>query len=479
MFEKINFKYTDATEEKVYAPKLIEDCYVDLENILERVNDPSKFIVLGTKGSGKSALASKLQLSSNSKWNKFIATDDLEQFEFNLLEKTGGEKGKTIGGAVSVWQLLLLIRILSLLLRDEEFKIKNGGVEALGNALQRHGLTPSSNLVSIVQQTSRRGAFLAFKTVYSELRGENTSDTVTKLKDPAAVLESLKELIGGCVPSSSSFRFIIDGLDHPLKDGRSTAAYLGDLINATRAINLYFAGLKVNAKIIIMIRDEVLALIPDPNLAKRVNDNGILLNWYDNSRAPLETSLLKVIEKRAHVAGYSEPIKKLWQDWFGFNIDSKESTGFILDNTRFLPRDLISFFRELQKIDATPPFERKQILSALGNYSEWFLQELSDGLVGFVVEEVRSELPAIISELGRRFSFQEFVEKIKEHGLTGKQSPEEIAKDMFNASWVGNVWKTNEGTDRFSFKHRKRNATFNRNRDMLVHNGLWKALNLI
>ncbi len=479
MFEKINFKYTDATEERVYAPEIIEACYVDIENILERINEPSRFIVIGTKGAGKSALASKLQISSSSKWSKFVSTDDLEQFEFSLLEKTGGEKGKAIGGAISVWQLLLFIRILSLLLQDEQFKIENGGVEALGSALQRHGLSPSSSLVSIVQQTSRRGAFFTFKTIYAELRGENTTDTTTKLKDPAAVLESLKDLIGECKPSSSSFRFIIDGLDHPLKDGRSTAAYLGDLINAARSINLYFASLKIDAKIIILIRDEVFALIPDPNLAKRLNDNGISLKWYDNSRVPLSTALLRIIEKRAQAAGYTKSIQELWGSWIGHTIDSKESTGFILDNTRFLPRDLISFFRELQHISTTPPFQRHQILAALGNYSEWFLQELSDGLVGFVVEEVRTELPAILSELGRCFTFDQFIEKLQEHRLHEKQSPEEIAKDMFNASWIGNVWKTDEGTDRFSFKHRKRNATFNRNRDMLVHNGLWKALNLI
>lgn len=479
MFEKINFMYTDATEERIYAPEIISKCYVDIENILEKINEPSKFLVIGTKGAGKSALASKIQISSSPKWNKFSSTDDLEQFEFSLLEKTGGEKGKSIGGAVSVWQLLLLIRILSLLLQDEQFKLENNGVEALGDALQRHGLSPSSSLVSIVQQTSRRGAFFTFKTIYAELRGENTNDTTTKLKDPAAVLESLKELIGDCKPSSSSFRFVIDGLDHPLKDGRSTAAYLGDLINAARSVNLYLASLKIDAKIIVLIRDEVLALIPDPNLAKRINDNGIPLKWYDNARAPLETSLLNIIEKRAHAVGYTEPINKLWETWFPSYIDSRESTGFILDNTRFLPRDLISFFRELQKINSTPPFQRSQILTALGNYSEWFLQELSDGLVGFVGEDTRSELPAILSELGRRFTFDQFAKKLKEHGLTENQSPEEIAKDMFNASWVGNVWKTEESTDRFSFKHRKRNANFNRSREMLVHNGLWKALNLI
>jgi len=151
----------------------------------------------------------------------------------------------------------------------------------------------------------------------------------------------------------------------------------------------------------------------------------------------------------------------------------------VLDNTRFLPRDLISFFRELQRIGATPPFDRRQVLAALSNYSEWFLQELSDGLVGFTDEEVRGELPSILSELGRRFTFEEFKIKLAEHGLAGRQSAEEIAKDMFNASWIGNVWKTAEGTDRFSFKHRKRNAAFNRNYGLIIHSGLWKELNLV
>lgn len=479
MFENINFKYTDATEEKVYSPELIDECYVDLMDILSKVNEPAKFLVIGTKGAGKSALASKLQMESGPEWNKFVSADDLEEFEFNLLEKTGGEKGKSIGGAISVWQLLLLIRILDLLVKDELFQFNNSNVLQLYRAMQNHGLSPSSSLVAIIQQTSRRGAFLTFKAIHAEMRGENVSDTTTKLKDPAAVLQTIKELIGTCEPTESSFRLIIDGLDHPLKNGRKNSAYLGDLINASRALNLYFANLKIDAKIIIMIRDEVLSLIPDPNLAKRISDNGIPLKWYDNVRSPLQTSLLEVIEKRAHAVGYKESISFLWKQWFDPYIDGKESTTFILDNTRFLPRDLISFFRELQEISVTPPFSRDQVLSALANYSEWFLQELSDGLVGFVPENIRSDLPSILSELGRRFTFADFSEKLLEHGLGDEYSPEEIAKDMFNASWIGNVWQTKESTDRFSFKHRKRNASFNRNHKIIIHNGLWKALNLI
>jgi len=32
-FQDINFKYTDAEEEKLYAPELIDKAYIDINNI--------------------------------------------------------------------------------------------------------------------------------------------------------------------------------------------------------------------------------------------------------------------------------------------------------------------------------------------------------------------------------------------------------------------------------------------------------------
>jgi hypothetical protein len=479
MFSDINFKYTDASEEALYAPELIDGAYVDVGNILDEIESPQKFLVVGPKGAGKSALSSKLKRASIGVWNKFVETDELEQFEFKLLEKTGGERGTSIGGAVTVWQLLLFIRIISLLLKDKLFEIKNPSLVNLSNRLKTHGLSPSESLVALVQQTSRKGAFVSFKALFGEFRGDAGSDASSKIKDPAAILDAIKDAFLAVEPSDSSFSLILDGLDHPIKSGRSNAVYLGDLINATRSTNAYFIERKIKAKVIILIRDEVLSVIPDPNLTKRVVDNGIVLKWYDNTRSPFETSLMKVVESRAHLAGIEGDIQELWSQWFPEVIDHRDSVTFILDNTRYLPRDLISFFRSAQELGSQPPFNRNKVLAALGNYSEWFLSELSDALVGFVAEEVRSELPGILNELGRRFTFEELERKLVERKLNEKQPTEQLAKDLFNTCWIGNVWKTEEGTDRYSWKYRKRNAAFNKTYQMIIHAGLWKALNLV
>jgi ABC-type multidrug transport system fused ATPase/permease subunit len=62
MFRDINFRYTDAQEERLHAPELIDKAFVDIENILEEIEKPEKFLVVGPKGAGKSALSSKLQI---------------------------------------------------------------------------------------------------------------------------------------------------------------------------------------------------------------------------------------------------------------------------------------------------------------------------------------------------------------------------------------------------------------------------------
>ncbi len=69
-FKEINFKYTDAEEEKLYAPELLDQAYVDINGILEEIEKSENFLVIGPKGSGKTALSSKLQLMEKSQGHR-------------------------------------------------------------------------------------------------------------------------------------------------------------------------------------------------------------------------------------------------------------------------------------------------------------------------------------------------------------------------------------------------------------------------
>jgi hypothetical protein len=477
-FSDINFKYTDAEEERLYSPELLEKAYVDIDGILEKIAEPDKFIVIGPKGAGKTALSSKLSLMHQ--WDMFVDGDILEQFEFQLLKKTGGEKDQSIGGALTAWQLILFLRLIPLFLKDTKFAEQNPHIVELRNSLDKYGLTKSDSLIHIVQYTSRRGIFGKIKSAISEVSGEQVEEDNFKIKDPASLLEALKSEFDKIAPAESKYYLVIDGLDYVLRDGRNNSPFIADLINAVRQLNIYFHQRGINAKTIILIRNEVLQLVPDPNLTKRMNDNGVQLKWYDNVRSPFDTSLLEIISKRASVAGFEGSAKKLWGDWFPPSINKSSSLDFVLVNTRFLPRDLVSFFRELQKLGKKPPFDKIDVLSALNNYSDWFLQELSDALVGLMDENLRTVMSDMITELGREFTLDQFQEKLIEYGFSKERFPaEQIARDLFNASWIGNEWDTDKGTPRYSWKHRKINAKLNVKHKIVVHSGLWKTLNLI
>lgn len=64
-FRKIDFGNTDAQTESLTNPNLLIDGYYDMENRVKRLlTTSSSFLVLGYKGSGKTALSEHLYLMS-------------------------------------------------------------------------------------------------------------------------------------------------------------------------------------------------------------------------------------------------------------------------------------------------------------------------------------------------------------------------------------------------------------------------------
>jgi energy-coupling factor transporter ATP-binding protein EcfA2 len=475
-FSKINFEYTDAQEERIHAPELIDTAYVDINCITEEIFKPNKYLVYGPKGAGKSALASKLKFMAKTRWDFFCETDDLEEFEFNLLKKTGGSAGEKIGGSVTVWKLLIYIRILSLY-KDNSFLTDSGSSAiALFDDLKKYGLLGSNSLVQVVQETSRKGLYSKFSSTFASLQGKYDKTTDSKVKDPAELVESIEYSLSELPPIESSHYLVLDGLDYLLRNGRNFAGYLADLVAAIRQVNNFFSERENNSKVIVLFRDEILDLVPDPNLTKRATDNGIPLDWYDKEGRPFESHLLQVIENRAHMAGFNKDIKYLWKEWFPVEIMGRESISFVLDSTRYLPRDLIRFFRSMQLLKKTPPFSEQDVFESLNSYSEWLASELGDALVGLLDDDVRNNVEGILSEIGPRFSTTQFEDCLDDYGLDDKHA-EKILHVLFNTSWIGNVWKKYD-KPRYAWKHRRKKAVFSPRKTSVVHNGLLKALNL-
>ncbi|APW69492.1 hypothetical protein AU626_22085 [Salmonella enterica subsp. enterica serovar Sekondi] len=477
-FKDINFEYTDAQEERLHAPNLINEAFVDINKITDSIFKPNKYIVYGPKGAGKSALASKLMFTAQEQWDFFCEIDDLEEFEFSLLKRTSGVGGEKIGGVVIVWKLLLYIRVLSLYGEDELISDSSSNLNGLITDLKKYGFLSTQSLVEVVQETSRKGLYAKFSNLFGALGLQGNIDRASeqKVKDPAGLVNAIEKALVELGEVKNKHYLIIDGLDYLLRNGKDYSQYLVDLVAAVRQVNNFFSSMRNDSKVVILFRDEILDILPDPNLTKRTTDNGIALNWYDKEGKQFDSYLLKVIENRAKLAGYTEGIKELWKMWFPDKIGKKDSILFILDNSRYLPRDLISFFRSLQSLEKSPPFSVQDIYSATSSYSEWFVSELSDALVGLVNEEIRKSIPEILSDIGPRFTAKEFYEALKEYDVT-MEIADSILDVLFNTSWIGNVWDK-FGSPRYAWRHRREKAVMNPKKGCLVHNGLLKSLNL-
>lgn len=295
-FSEINFEYTDAQEERIHAPELVDSAYVDINSITKEIFKPNKYLVYGPKGAGKSALASKLKAMSESQWDFFCEVDDLEEFEFNLLKKTSGTSGEKIGGSVTVWKLLLYIRIVSLYQGNGFLTDSGSSATALFDDLKKYGLLGSNSLIQVVQETSRKGLYSKFSSTIASVQGKYDKSTDLKVKDPAELVEAIELALSELPPLDVSHFLVLDGLDYLLRNGRNNAGYLADLVAATRQVNNFFSEKGNSSKVVILFRDEVLDLVPDPNLTKRANDNGIPLDWYDKEGKPFDSYLLQVIE---------------------------------------------------------------------------------------------------------------------------------------------------------------------------------------
>ena len=84
-FEALDFGLADAAKERLREPRLLLEGYLDHNGSYESVVDGTAFLVLGYKGSGKSALAQHIQLraaSSPTTHVRIIRLDELPLSDF-------------------------------------------------------------------------------------------------------------------------------------------------------------------------------------------------------------------------------------------------------------------------------------------------------------------------------------------------------------------------------------------------------------
>lgn len=473
-FRNINFGKADAQEEGVEYPKLLTDGYYEVNNVVQKVCCTSIFLILGYKGSGKSALSEHLKLSASD--NLYVDQQSLKDFPYKMLSKiVTGDSELEYKLKVS-WRWLLLVQILSALRQDHDAQPSNRKqFDELENFLTQSDIYPLGKMSSIVAKSTSR----SFR---GNIQGWAFSQT-TKEKNTQISLEWLidhvKRVICGFTEMHQHY-LVIDGLDDILTSREIQYQSIAALINEVKDLNLYFRQREKPFKIIVLCRTDIFERLPDANKNKIRRDCSFNLSWYiEGEDTQKECGLVDIINLRGRLV-YPD-VEDVINAFFPSKYHNNDIYSALLEMTRHTPRDFLQLLISIQEHCSSEIVNDRAIEQGVKLYSsEYFLPEIKDEMAGYISYDKIDPIINILSSFREReFLYSEFLASFEELNADKGLNADLVLNVLYECSAIGNTYPYKNGKEtRISFKYRNRHSSFVRENRIILHKGLWKALNV-
>ena len=112
-FKKINFGESSAEKEKAHSPNLLLEGFLDERGDINEVIAGARFLIYGQKGSGKSAICSRVELIADSR-NLSVKTYTLERLNYNAFEGMDTKKEAPEIKNTRSWEMVLHTALLGM-----------------------------------------------------------------------------------------------------------------------------------------------------------------------------------------------------------------------------------------------------------------------------------------------------------------------------------------------------------------------------
>lgn len=465
--------------------------FVDLNRITEDVISGDKTLILGPKGTGKSALAWFLDASQNE--NDFLCTvqdaSDLPLADIPRLE-TGQAAGTD--RTVAAWKFILLCNYLALLLKDQSCDLPNRNeVGRVTRLLRGYGLIgdTSGRAILDISKTTIEIPIPKVGTIYRRERQAklNIYSLLPYLEEWAANARSANRHI-----------LLLDGLDSIFLNDEKYDESLASMVQAAYSINQRLSGVGATGSIVLLLRHDVFnrvsLMLPDSQ--KMRDDFAVELDWRVLSGAAgFNAPLLRLVNGKAARALDVKSVDVL--SYFPKNIQVGGAHGnaprfverlqYLLNLTRHTPRDLLRLFDEIRKAEASGAFlESKETLRSeviregiLQYSTKYFTGAIRNEFAGYEngVEEAQHALDALQGLQRQRFDRATFAKQLKESGEGRGEVVDRLLKLLFFAGAIGNEVKISGGSY-LQFYHRRGDSEVHLRGNFVLHNALCHAWNV-
>ena len=471
------FGYADAQKELDREPEIFEQAFYDPHDYLKELIDGYKYLIVGRKGTGKSAYSSKLQKISKEKTDLVVKQIKLNDFQFTTFKKCNIDSDTVGNNKYNLpWKIILLTNICKIFYDDFEIKEVKEFNEVI-DILKEMNLFLDISFNNKIKSVKKLKVGLDLGIIDASIEAQVGDKPIDYIERLSIMVKLLGDTLSNLELNNRRLIFILDGLDDLLRIKEEQSVILSSLIRSIDEINELFVQREHLTKIILLIREDMLNKLVDTDLNKIIRDSAILINW-----TITPTDLKKLVDLRFIYSG-SKRKEECWLDILPNNIKNKNSWDYLIQNTLLKPRDLLQFFSALQ--DLFPEKEKindSEFIKAIKTYStNYFIEEMKNELAGFIEDKYIKLLTPVFSRIGNvEFSeskfFNEFEKIINEEkfNLTDARN---ILFNLFENSYIGQIDFSN-GKKKVFFKYRNPNAHFDNNLKFILHSGILRGLNI-
>ncbi len=450
---------------------------------LEEANqilNKNKYYVIGRKGSGKSSISEYILGLKN--FETHCEKLSFKNFPFNDLYDLDNKKFTAPNQYITLWKYLIYSTVAKLMAVNQQ--IDSTVRSKLSEIYTPDPIKSLSRTISS-WTSAEFGATILGTGGNFKLGKDVQTQTINWIER----VNALEDIIMNYCDQSTYF-IIFDELDEDYRTIKSEehSQYnylLTSLFKAVQDIKYTFSSTKINLCPIVFLRDDIYSLIRDSDKNKW-RDFKIEIEW--NSE-----KIKKLIAYRISKDANSETILNFQTAWDLIFQNTELKAGnrqtvtvnlfdYIARSTHLRPRDFIRYFQ----VCSEETINRNA--SKISNDTVKFVDRaFSNYLKDEIVDELTPLLPdieeifQIISNLRKQaFTIEEFKNEYTKY-LVSKTVLEEnidfVLDVLFKFSVLGNQNK--KKADVLYFKYMQTNMNLNRNENLVVHRGLFKALQII
>lgn len=483
--EGFNIGVAEAEGEANNSRIALSEVFEDFLDVIDQINN-EKFIILGRKGSGKSAIGEHICNIASYDANIFAKFIRRTEIDIEQIVQIGISEGERIEQEM-LFKWVILTQILSLIVQNQnlryvkdmsnlkKFLDKNRGFIAIEN----------HEIKEIIRERGININLEYFKRFYTALFNKKVA-----IKEEKAaffkLIPYLEETISKILVKDreNSYILIFDDLDIGYYKSKKDILTLSELLRIVKYYNNELFGRnQLNSKIVVLLRNDIAKhLCYNADTAKIFASYAIELNWYEEmyrtqeDRLKLKQFINKRIACNFEKNGLEYIKDKPWesfineQEFLSFDNtgNTKSSFKYVIEHTFFRPRDLILFFKDIDRYKFPIPISRSNINNLIGRFANQIMLEIQNELTAvFSEEEINITINVLRAYRNKKhFTYETLRIDLETCGL--KDNTYEIIDELFFYSLIGNI--NHYGEVSFKFRENGGNiCKINPNENLILH----------